>query len=69
MERSLRSCWGSDPCLTPSNATLRGTARGDSEALMAILTSMQYAHLKLDYITELLLWKEDDGEEEAETES
>jgi hypothetical protein len=43
-------------------------ARGDREVLTALLTSMQYAHAKLDCITELLLWEDDDGEEEAETE-
>ena len=40
-------------------------ARGDKEALALLLTSVHYAHIKLDYITELLLEEDDDGEEEA----
>ena len=35
----------------------------DREALLAILTSVQYAHVKLDHILDLL---GDDGEEEED---
>jgi hypothetical protein len=44
-------------------ATLKSMELTDREVLDAILTSCQYAHVKLDRILD---WIEDDGEEEED---